>query len=352
MNIVLAQQAVNRKTNEGFLPAITLMFIAPLLAEVLPGATRFSSLFVFPIEMMVWGGGAVLVRYVVRKKNLRWVSMLLLALSLAVAEECIIQQTSVASLVIQLKGQEYARAFGFNYVYFLWAIIYEPVFVIFLSIYLVELMFPTRKNTVWLNKRGVLTVIALFVSGSLLAWYTWTQIARIKVFHLKPYHPSLFQVLFSLLVILLLCDRALKIRKMKRVSSAAIVPFSPLILGIAGGIWATLLFGLLLLAFGISPDLAPTLAVLTGILLALLPIIILPRITRSKKWTSFHEFGLISGTVVGSMVSGQIGFFGATIPDQLFKIISNIIAVIFLIMLGHRLKKHESEITSSVISYQ
>ena len=26
------------------------------MAEVLPGATRFSSLFVFPVEVCVWGG--------------------------------------------------------------------------------------------------------------------------------------------------------------------------------------------------------------------------------------------------------------------------------------------------------
>ena len=39
-------------------PALALALMAPLLAEVLPGATRFSSLFVLPIEMCVWGGGA------------------------------------------------------------------------------------------------------------------------------------------------------------------------------------------------------------------------------------------------------------------------------------------------------
>ena len=41
------------------LPALALVLMAPLLAEVLPGATRFSSLFVLPIEMCVWGGGAL-----------------------------------------------------------------------------------------------------------------------------------------------------------------------------------------------------------------------------------------------------------------------------------------------------
>ena len=83
-------------------PALTLMILAPFLTEILPGATRFSSLFVLPIEIFVWGGGAVLIRAAVRKWQLGWVNMLLLAVALALAEECIIQQTSFAPLVIRL----------------------------------------------------------------------------------------------------------------------------------------------------------------------------------------------------------------------------------------------------------
>ena len=65
-----------------------------------------------------------------------------LALALAIAEECLIQQTSLAPMVLQLKGEMYARAFGVNYVYFLWALVYEAVFVVFLPVHLVELIFP------------------------------------------------------------------------------------------------------------------------------------------------------------------------------------------------------------------
>ena len=54
------------------LPALTLVVMAPLVAEVLPGATRFSSLFVLPIEMCVWGGGALMIRYAVRRWRLGW----------------------------------------------------------------------------------------------------------------------------------------------------------------------------------------------------------------------------------------------------------------------------------------
>src|SRR5262249_43534232 len=115
-------------------PAIWLMVSSPLIAELLPGATRLSAIFVFPIEVLVWGGATLLIRDVVRRLNLGWPNLLLLALALVVAEECLIQQTSLAPLVIKLKGVEYGCAFGINYVYFLWAAIYESLFVVFIPI--------------------------------------------------------------------------------------------------------------------------------------------------------------------------------------------------------------------------
>src|SRR5437764_15123024 len=90
-------------------PALTLMVLARLLAEVLPGATRFSSIQVFPVEMTIWGGGAVTIRELVRGRGLGWANMLALALALAVAEECIIQQTSYAPLIVYIKGVVWAR---------------------------------------------------------------------------------------------------------------------------------------------------------------------------------------------------------------------------------------------------
>src|SRR3954466_2495405 len=85
-------------------PPLTTIVLAPLLAEVLPGATRFSAIQVFPVEMTIWGGGAVMIRELVRRRGLGWANMLALALALAVAEECIIQQTSYAPLIFYIKG--------------------------------------------------------------------------------------------------------------------------------------------------------------------------------------------------------------------------------------------------------
>src|SRR6185295_18173746 len=96
---------------------------------------------------------------------------------------------SLAPLVIQLKHEEYARAYGVNYVYLIWAIIYESAFVVFIPIGLAELIFLRRRTQPWVSAAGAAIILALFIPGCLLAWFTWTHIARTEVFHLSPYAP-------------------------------------------------------------------------------------------------------------------------------------------------------------------
>jgi hypothetical protein len=79
-------------------PIWTLILLAPFIAEVLSGSTRTSILFVFVPEVIVWGVGALLCRELVRRWRAGGVSLLLLGLALSIAEEFIIQQTSLAPL--------------------------------------------------------------------------------------------------------------------------------------------------------------------------------------------------------------------------------------------------------------
>jgi hypothetical protein len=69
-----------------------------MVAEVLSGATRLSYIFVLVPEILVWGGGALIIRELVRRWGGGWFSMLLMGLCLSIAEETIIQQTSLAPL--------------------------------------------------------------------------------------------------------------------------------------------------------------------------------------------------------------------------------------------------------------
>src|SRR5271155_5790469 len=99
-------------------PIFPLIICAPGIAEVMSGATRISFIFVLIPEMMVWGCGALLIRDLVRRWQAGWTSMLLLGLGLSVAEEFVIQQTSLAPLPwVSLPA--YGRVWGVNLIFFL-----------------------------------------------------------------------------------------------------------------------------------------------------------------------------------------------------------------------------------------
>ncbi len=324
--------------------------MAPLLAEVLPGATRFSAIFVLPIEICVWGGGALLIRYAVRRWRLGWRNMLLLALALAVAEECLIQQTSLAPMVIQIKGKVYARAFGVNYVYLLWALVYESVFVVFVPVYLAELIFRRRRNNLWVAKVGMVVVVAFFALGSFLAWYSWTQIARSKVFHVPAYNPPISAVAIAAAVIAVLIFCALgPFRRSLAQSATPLRPPAPWLIGVAAFVWATLWYCFVLLAFGIAPQFPPAIAVAGEILLPVAILFSLPRWTAHPQWGDVHQYATISGAIVGSMLLSFVGFIGSLPIDLYFKIGVDALALVLLIAFGARLGRQPNLSTSRSI---
>jgi hypothetical protein len=274
----------------------------------------------------------LLIRYAVRKYRLGWRNMLLLALALSIAEECLIQQTSLAPMVLYIKGEVYARAFGVNYVYFLWALAYETVFVVLLPIVLVELLFPERRDDAWLSRVGLATVTVCFVIGGFFAWYTWTQHARPNVFNVPVFNPPL-AAMGGLLFAALGPWRA----RLALPAAHSNLPPAWVVAG-CGFVWAVLWYGLVLLGFGIEPDFPPALAVGAGLMLLMAILLLLPRWTAHAIRRVNYNHALVFGTMTGAMLAGFIGFIGwSTKPDLYFKIAANIIAVALMIVLGSRI---------------
>lgn len=323
-------------------PALTLMFLAPLIAEVLPGATRVSALFVYPIEVCIWGGGALLIREAARRFELGWLHMLFLALGLALIEECIVQQTSLAPMVLQVfPGEPFARAFGVNYVYLIWALGYEATFVVFVPIMLTELIFRTRRDEPWLRLPGVITVSLVFIAACLPAWYLWTQIARTKVFHVPIYHPPGETVSIAMFVIVLLMLFAIgpsRHRFFARRHPAA--PPPPWALAVGGFVAAAVWYCLVLLAFGIRPTFPPAIPVVVGLGLAAIVIYQLPRLAAHPAWGDAHRMAIVFGTIFGAMVVSFAGFiYGAAPLDLYGKIVLDVIATVLLVWLAIHLRR-------------
>ena len=217
----------------------------------------------------MWGGGALMLRALARNLGLGWGSLILFGLGIAVAEEFVIQQTSFAPLVIKLKGVEWARAGGINYVYALWALGYEAVWVVLMPTLVAEMVFPERKTETWLSKTGLAIVGILFPIGSVMAWFGWTHIARVQTFHLPIYNPAPGQFAAALAAIAILFVWAIKFPP--RLAGGATPP-SPVLVGLGGAIWSALWFALVVLAFGEMPELSAP-AVFAGFLALMLVIL-------------------------------------------------------------------------------
>lgn len=193
-------------------PIWTLLLLAPFIGELLSGSTRVSVLFVYVPEIMVWGVGALFCRELARRWRTGSVSLLLLGLALSIAEEFIIQQTSLAPLPFPGVHPGYARRWGVNLVYLLFMLAYESVWVVVVPVQVTELFFPRHASQPWLRMRGIIAASMVFLIGSGIAWYGWTQQARPRL-HAAPYAPPLRLIVLGLMAIAALIVLAYVIRR-------------------------------------------------------------------------------------------------------------------------------------------
>ncbi len=316
-------------------PAWTLVFLAPFIAEVLSGATRTSVIFVLVPEMMVWGCGALLIREAVRRWRGGWPSLLLLGLGLSVAEEFIIQQTSLAPLPFPGALEHYGRAAGVNWIYFLFMLGFESVWVVLVPVAVTELIFAERRDRPWLKTRGMVIAGLVFLLGSRIAWYAWIKRARPMMLHVPDYHPAMTTIFAGLLAIALLGGEAYLVRGVGRTVAARSAP-PAWIVGLA-----TLLSGFpwyVLMAFVFTPK-TPRVAfgvpLAAGIVWAGIVYALFRRWTSSPQWGELHTWASAFAATVVCMLAGFLG--SSTWPriDLIGKIVFNVIAVAgFLWLLG------------------
>lgn len=328
-------------------PVFALLLLAPVVAELLYGAIRVSTIFILIPEIMTWGCSALLIRESVRRWGKGWKSMLVLGLALAVAEEWVMQQTSISPLVGQ-GDHGYGRVWGVNSVYFLWALGYESVWVVVVPVQLTELLFPQRRIECWLRARGFVTASGVFLLGACLAWYGWTQRARVKLFHIAPYSPPLAYLMIGLATILgLILTAHLLPSTTERGNSVPprLAPSPPVVGAVIcamGTPWAA--FVLLGWGVGAFPSLPFPPVLAFGLAWAGLTLFLVQRWSSSVDWRDTHRFALVFSGVLACMLGGFVVFAvgGALRIDWMGKPVLDSIAVAWLISLGGAMQRRKN----------
>jgi hypothetical protein len=316
----------------------TLLILAPVISEVLSGSTRFSILFVLIPEVMVWGGGALLCRELVRRWRAGAISLLMLGLALSIAEEFIIQQTSIAPLSFPGANPTYGRYLGINWVYLLFMLGFESVWVVLIPVQVTELVFPDRRDHPWLRKRGIIATCIAFLVGSRLAWYGWTQQARPRL-HADPYHPPATLILIGVASILALIGLAWLLRGYGHSGQVASrQPANPWLIGFKACIFGAAWFELIGLIFVPHP-IPVWIPLSAGPVWALIAFLIVRYWSAARDWRYIHRFALSFGAVLGCMAISDVSSAGWTRVDLIAKFVFQFSAVIAFLLLARKVWK-------------
>ncbi len=283
-------------------PAIGLFFVAPLVAEYLLGDLPIKMLGALVILAPMYGGGAVLIREVVRRTDRGWPSIFVLAFAYAVFEEAFTTQTlfnpNYLHLNLHLLAPAYIPALGIGGWWTVFVLTLHTVWSISVSIALVESLVPDRATTPWLRRTGFAVTSILFVLASIAS----------TRFEIKQDHfvASKGQFVVSAIVCVVVIIAAFQVRPRPAARISGWVP-SPWLAGavalIAGsvflivpGVWAWRAVGIYLLM-----DLALVVAIST--------------LSRRQGWNAQHRLALAGGAALAYawhafMAHPAVGFGG------------------------------------------
>ena len=147
-------------------PALVLLILSPVVAEILLGSTPLSklSLVTFLLYIGFYGTGAVLIRELVRQRGLGWSRIVVLGLAFGVVEEGLVTQSLFNP---HFPGIGYLGIYGrwleVNWYWAQYILGWHAVWSISIPILLTELLFPARQSKPWLGRIGFGTVGAIFV---------------------------------------------------------------------------------------------------------------------------------------------------------------------------------------------
>ena len=175
-------------------PFLALLFLSPITAEFLTGSSPPLSIF-NPLSLLfllgLYGCGANIVRELTKRWGGGWSSILLLGAAYGVIEEGLAAKSffdpnwpDLGYLAV------FGRWLGVNWVWSEWLIIFHAIVSIAAPIMLVELIFPKQSNERWLSGR------ALALSSAVFAF-----VVVFMFLFISNFYPNIIQITGCLLAV-------------------------------------------------------------------------------------------------------------------------------------------------------
>jgi hypothetical protein len=152
-------------------PALALFLIAPLVAEFLLGDLSITMLPALVVLAPMYGGGALLVREVVRRAGRGWPSIVVLGLAYAVFEEAFTTQSlfnpNYLGLGLHLLEPAHVAVLGIGLWWTVFVLTLHTAWSIATSVALAEALVPGRAESPWLGRFGLGVACASFAFGAI-----------------------------------------------------------------------------------------------------------------------------------------------------------------------------------------
>jgi hypothetical protein len=315
-------------SQRSILAAVTLFFVAPLVAEYLLG--DFPITFLSPLIVMtpMYGGGALLIRELARRTGRGWPTILLLGCAYCLIEEGYSTQTlfnpNAFGLHLHLLAPAWIPALGIGGWWTLFMLNVHTFWSIGVSIALVEGLFPSRGRTPWLGKIGDCIAAVLFALGACAN--------TLYMFHHDPFRASHTQFAVTGVVIILFTVAAFLVPASGSNAKAGNVP-SPWITGLAAFLLGAAVF--------FAPIYLNWIAVAWILAADLAFILFLWVFPRCEGWTALHTFSI---GAAGALFYGAHAFLqGPVVPTPkrialASHVIMLVVALAVIAIAVHRIK--------------
>lgn len=334
-------QVGERPVARAWVPGLFLLVCAPVVVDLLFGATQLTTIVALIPETTTYGFAALLIRGCARRRNVGWLPVVVWGFAFAVIAECLIVQTSLAPPTGPHAA--WGRALGVNWPYLTWAVGYESGWAIALSIQLTDLVFPAFRHRPWPRRRSLIALGVLFVLAAFPTWYNWTHVVAPRLLGQPPYQPPPVTLAAAGIVAIALIALGWRLaRRRLRPAVARSRPAPAPAVAACTAFTATVLWFALLLPLRIVTEIPAAVAITLAIATAGAAILGLRRWSRSNDWGDRHRLALLTGALVASMAAGFAANHFSTV-DLLAKIVFNLAALGGLVWLYRRLPgRHRS----------
>lgn len=287
----------SKMKRRGIFPALLLFILAPLFGEYLLGILSLSEIYYALFLAPMYGGGALLIREFTRRAEGGTITLLILGVAYGLIEEGIIDQMLFNPNY--LTGQEwntYIPLLGIDARLTIYVLAMHAVWSTSIPILLVESLFPDRKITPWLSKKGLAIVSAIFIIGSAYLCYE-TKME-------KHFFTSVPQLIGTFITVVLLVMFSFKWRYPTNIHKEKTAP-KPWLIVIASLVTSSL-FMLADSSYGWTSFGA-------CVVLTIVFFTVVYHWSRCKGWGDHHRIALMGGGILTyvwlGMFSGSV-FFG------------------------------------------